>query len=114
MKIDDIEVLLTKEWEVISTAPIIFLASCLFIGSITWIFWKLIYNRQVTILRDRLNLKDDQIEILERTLELSGTQRTAQRLTFAYGNAKVDINRSTLEEVSREAELLGVEDDTET
>ena len=114
MKIDDIEVLLTKEWGVISTAPIIFLAACLFIGSITWLFWKLIYNRQVTILKDRLNLKNDQIEILERTLELSRTQRDAQRLNFAYGNAKVDINRITLEEVSREAELLGVEDDTET
>ena len=113
MKIDDIEALLTKEWGVISTAPIIFLASCLFIGFVTWFFWKLIYSRQVATLVERLNLKDDQIENLERTLEFSRAQRDVQRLNFAYGNVKVDINRITIEVVSREAELLGDKDDTE-
>ena len=77
-------------------------------------FLKYAYDRQVTTLETRLNLKDDQIELLQNRLEFSRDQREAQRFNFAYGNAKVDINGITLEDVGRAAGLLGVEDDTET
>ena len=56
------------EWDMISQAPVSFVIAVLIIAIVIWLFRRSLYTGQITLLNERLKLRDDQLGDLQKKL----------------------------------------------
>jgi len=89
MKISDIEEFLAKEWAVISSAPIFFGAALIALIIIAAIGINYIYKQ-------RMDLRDDMIRLLQQRLEISKEQQLASEKIYEHGGDQLDPELKSL------------------